>query len=81
MAERPGGTISKAMPLKRVRVTSVAMTGVMRSPITIYPFKVPIRIPATRVTRKAGTNENPLRIIQANTTALRLMALPTDRSM
>ena len=29
----------------------------------------------------AGRKLNPFRIIQANTTAFRLMALPTDRSM
>ena len=34
-----------------------------------------------RVIGSARMNGNPFRIISANTTALRLMALPTDRSM
>ena len=31
MADEPKGTISRAVPLKRLNVTSVAMTGVIRS--------------------------------------------------
>ena len=81
MAERPSGTISSAMPLNRLSVTSVAMTGVMRSFMTSVPFRNPIAIPRTRVTAMAGRKLNPFKTIHENTTALRLMALPTERSM
>ena len=81
IAEVPSGTISRAMPLKRLSVTRVAMTGVIRSFITLNPLSAPISTPAPIVTSIAGTNANPLRIISENTTALRLIALPTERSM
>ncbi len=49
--------------------------------ITKKPLRVPIKIPAKRVAMKAGTKPNPLRIIRAKMTALRLIALPIDKSM
>ena len=81
MADSPCGTISSAMPLNRFSVTSVAITGVMRSFMTRSPLRDPIAIPMINVMTRAGRNENPLRIIRANTTAFKLIALPTDRSM
>ncbi|OPZ70587.1 MAG: hypothetical protein BWY83_01565 [bacterium ADurb.Bin478] len=81
MADSPSGTINSATPLKRLSVTSVAITGVMRSFITRNPLSAPIPMPRIRVTPMAGSRLEPFRIIQAKTTALRLMALPTDRSM
>ena len=81
IADRPSGTISSAIPLNRFSVTSVAITGVMRSFMTRRPLRKPKAIPMTSVIGSASMNGNPFRIISAKTTALRLMALPTDRSM
>ena len=41
IAEVPSGTISRAMPLNRFSVTRVAITGVMRSFITLIAVEQP----------------------------------------
>ena len=69
------------MPLNRFKVTSVAITGVMRNFMTSRPLRNPRLMPMTRVTRNAGRKLTPFRISQENTTALRLIALPTERSI
>ena len=53
----------------------------MRSFMTLKPLSTPIPIPTTSVTRKAGRKAKPFRIARLNTTAARLIALPTERSM
>ncbi len=41
----------------------------------------PMMIPTTNVIINAGKKANPFRIIQEKTTELKLMALPTERSI
>ena len=48
------------MPLNRFSVTRVAITGVMRSFITMKPLSSPIPIPTTNVIRKARQEGEPV---------------------
>ena len=55
--------------------------GVMRSFITSVPFRYPMPMPRSKVRVIDTKKLDPFKTSQANTTALKLMALPTDRSI